>query len=100
MKKWIVAGLFALASLGFSDPHEHERFHHEQMCISNWQTCQQFKLEMLKIRERYLQKERECVEKAKDYWSMKECMANLKVKKQKEMWELMQKYRKGMHDKM
>jgi len=56
-------------------------------CEQNWEKCKEHKLEMLKIQEKYLPKERECVEKAKSFQDMRLCMMDIKEQKRREMYE-------------
>lgn len=61
---------------------------HIQWCQQNWEKCREYKLEKLAIEEKYIAKQRECLQNAKDYWSNKQCMSSLKVQKKREMYEL------------
>ena len=88
MKKFLaLLGVFAISSLAYAHMHKHER---ELWCEQNWERCRELKLKALSVREKYIAKERECVQKAKDYWAMKECVASIKVQKKREMRELWQ----------
>lgn len=99
MKRTFIVLSLLLGVSGIIAAHEHDhkhrhmigRKHSSHWCQQNWEKCKQFKMEKLTIRERYLAKEKECLQKAKDFWDYRECKAMSEVQKEKEMYELMQK---------
>ncbi len=68
---------------------------HKLWCQQNWDKCRQFKEEALKIRERNIQRERDCLQKSKDFWAFEECKAQAKVQGKREMSELRQRFMEG-----
>jgi len=74
--------------------YESKRKEMHEWCEKNWEKCKEYKLEKLKIKEKYLSKERECVEKASSFQEMKQCLKGVKKEKYKEIKELRGKYMK------
>ncbi len=91
MKKVLLASLAVLSGIVFAKPYE--RHHMDRYwCQQNWERCKSFKEEELKLKERHIAKERECLQKAKDFWSYMECKAQVKVQMKRERWELRQEF--------
>lgn len=94
MKKMVlllaVAGSLWSVAYGHPDKKEHKLW-----CQQNWERCRQFKEEALKIRERHIARERECLQKARDFWAFEECKAQIKVQTRREMSELRQRFMEG-----
>lgn len=90
-------GMFVLAGLSFAQPPMSpmgpQRHAERQWCQQNWDRCRQFRLEVISIREKYIPKERECIQNAKDYWAMEECLAPIRVQKKRDMEEVKRKLR-------
>ena len=63
-------------------------------CEQNWEKCKELKLERLKIREKYLSKEKECVEKANSFQDMRQCLKDTRYEMHKEMKELHKNFKK------
>ncbi|MCS6957295.1 MAG: hypothetical protein RMK75_02405 [Aquificaceae bacterium] len=85
-----------IISLANAQPANMGRHQHKLWCQQNWEKCKQFKEETLGIKERSLARERECLQKAKDFWGFEECMAQAKVQTRKEMLQLRQKFMGGV----
>ncbi|MFN3870867.1 MAG: hypothetical protein ACK4MW_05225 [Aquificaceae bacterium] len=96
MKKLLFASLAALPIFAFVGPtmgKPHERYHVDKYwCQQNWEKCKKFKEEELKLREKHIAKDRECLQKAKDFWSFEECKAQVKAQMKRERWELRQRF--------
>ena len=60
-------------------------------CEQNWEKCKEYKLEALKIREKYIPKERECVEKANTFQDMRSCMMDVREQMSREFYQLRKK---------
>jgi len=88
----LLAGL-ALVGLSYADTKEHygKRHKYQKWCEQNWAQCREFKLQKISIKEKFLAGKRDCLQKAKDYWSYKECVAPLKVRMKREITELRRK---------
>jgi len=89
MKKLLIPLGFLV---GTALAHDMGKMH--RWCEQNWEKCKELKLSHLKLREKYLPKERECVEKANSFQEMRTCMMGVKEEKRKEMQEL---YKGMMH---
>jgi len=76
----------------FEDKSEMKEIH--RLCEQNWSKCKEYKLEKLKIKEMYLSKERECVEKANSFQEMKQCLKEVKREKHEKIKELHEKFKK------
>ncbi len=64
-------------------------------CQQNWDKCKQFMEESLKIRERSIARERDCLQKAGDFPAFRGCKAQAKEQTKKEMFELRQRFMQG-----
>ncbi|MFN3598928.1 MAG: hypothetical protein ACK4VK_04235 [Aquificaceae bacterium] len=91
MKKTLLASLVILSGVAFAEPYEKPHMD-RYWCQQNWEKCKSFKEEELKLREKHIAKERECLQKAKDFWSYKECTTQVKVQMKRERWELRQRF--------
>lgn len=80
-----------------AQPPSMGRHQHKLWCQQNWEKCKQFKEEVIGVRERSLARERECLQKAKDFWSFEECVAQARVQTRKEMSQLRQKLMDGVN---
>jgi len=65
--------------------YESKRKEMHEWCEKNWEKCKELKLERLKIREKYLSKERECVEKANSFQEMKQCLKDVRHEMHREV---------------
>jgi len=72
----------AITSVSLAHPMDGKM--HKEWCEQNWEKCKVYMLEKIKLKEKYLPKERECVEKAKSYRDMKLCMMDVKEQKRRE----------------
>ncbi len=100
----ILTTLGALSTLAIAHPeeykHHHEWWHHSEdykhhdkfWCQQDWVRCKQFREEALKIKERKIQRERECLQKANSFWAFEECKAQVKWQGKREMYELRQRF--------
>lgn len=94
-----LATLIILGSMGavaLAHPPAMGKKEHKLWCQQNWERCKQFKEEALKIKERNLSREKDCLQKAKDFWAFEECKAQARVQTKKEMSELRQKFMEGV----
>ncbi|RMH80495.1 MAG: hypothetical protein D6674_04520 [Acidobacteria bacterium] len=66
-------------------------------CEQNWEKCKEYKLETLKIREKYIPKERECLEKASTFQDMRSCMVDLREQMRREFYDLRKKMLKEVN---
>lgn len=57
-------------------------------CEQNWEKCREFKLEALKIREKYIPKEKECLEKSANFQEMRGCMMDVREQMRREFYDL------------
>lgn len=87
MKKLLLFIAFTGASL--ANPMDGKM--HKEWCEQNWEKCKVYMLEKIKLKEKYLPKERECVEKAKSYRDMKLCMMDVKEQMRREHYEIRKK---------
>ncbi len=87
MKKLLL--LMVLTSVSLAHPMDGKM--HKEWCEQNWEKCKVYMLEKIKLKEKYLPKERECVEKAKSYRDMKLCMMDVKEQKRREHYEIRKK---------
>ncbi len=92
----ILTALAGLSTLALAQPPYMGKKEHKLWCQQNWDRCKQFREEALKIRERNIQRERECLQKAKDFWAFEECKAQVKVQGKREMYELRQRFMEGV----
>ncbi len=60
-------------------------------CEQNWSVCKKYRLEFIRLKEKYLPKERECVEKAGSYEDMRFCMMDVKEQMRREHYEIRKK---------
>ena len=94
MKKKLLMSLIMLSGIVFASPHEWHKGdkYGYYWCGQNWQVCKSYEEQKLMIKERELAKERECLQKAKDYWSYQECKAQVKFQSKMEKHRLRQKF--------
>lgn len=79
----------AITSVSLAHPMDGKM--HKEWCEQNWEKCKVYMLEKIKLKEKYLPKERECVEKAKSYRDMKLCMMDVNEQKRREDYEIRKK---------
>ncbi|MFN3813584.1 MAG: hypothetical protein ACK4SM_03060 [Aquificaceae bacterium] len=86
MKKLIL--IMALVSITVAYPKDRKE---HMWCEQNWDTCKKYQLELIRIKEKYLPKERECVEKAANYSDMRLCMMDVREQMRREHYEIRKK---------
>ncbi|MEJ5339574.1 MAG: hypothetical protein WHS43_07970 [Aquificaceae bacterium] len=93
----VLTALGTLGAVALAQPvgHSMGKKEHKLWCQQNWEKCRQFRDEALKIKERSIARERDCLQKAKDFWAFEECRAQAKVQTKKEMSELRQRFMEG-----
>jgi hypothetical protein len=64
-------------------------------CESNWAECKRVESEIIDLKQRYLTKEKDCVERADSFQQARECKKAVKEQMKKELynlkWQLMKK---------
>lgn len=70
MKNKLFIFLLVLSGVVFAESHEKPHMG-RQWCQQNWEQCKSLK-------ERYILKKRECLQKAESFESYKECMVQVK----------------------
>ncbi len=92
----ILTALAGFSTLTFAQPPYMGKREHKLWCQQDWVRCKQFKEEALKIKERNIQREMECLQKANSFWAFQECKAQVKWQGKREMYELRQRFMEGV----
>ncbi|SHK33540.1 hypothetical protein [Thermocrinis minervae] len=89
MKK-VLGLMLVLPFVALSNPM---MMHHrmEMWCQQNFDKCKAHKLEAIRIREKYLPKEKECVEKSKTFEEMRACLKDVRAHMREEFSQMRQR---------